>query len=132
MKAKNLFFGTLSYIVASFLIQALSHFVINTEHYASITFMRPEPLMYLGLLTMLIQGIVLTALYLRWANDDFSVKQGLRFSWLAGAFFVTYLALVEPDKYEVVNVLEWILVESTAGLLQFTIFGFLLGKFVKK
>lgn len=131
MKVKNLMIGATSYIVASFLIQALSHFVINSEHYASITFMRAEPLIYLGLLTMLIQGIVLTVLYLKWANNSFNIKQGLKFSLLIGLFFVSYLALVEPDKYSVINVPEWILVEGIAGLFQFTLFGFFLGKFVK-
>lgn len=132
MKFKNVLIGTASYIVASFLIQALSHFVVNSEHYASISFMRVEPLMYLGLLTMLIQGVVLTVLYLQWANNHFTVKQGLKFSLLVGLFFVSYLALVEPDKYNVMNVSEWILVEGLAGLFQFTIFGMLLGLFVKQ
>lgn len=65
MKVRNFIIGAASYIAASFVIQALSHFVINPDHYASISFMRVEPLMYFGLLTMLIQGIVLTALYLK-------------------------------------------------------------------
>ena len=85
--------------------------------------MREEPLMYFGLLTMLIQGIVLTVLYLKWANNNFNIKQGLIFSWLVGLFFVSYLALVEPDKYNVMNVTEWVLVEGIAGLFQFNIFG---------
>ncbi|MBO3696845.1 hypothetical protein [Roseivirga sp. E12] len=131
MKVRNLMIGTASYLVASFFVQALSHFVINTQHYASISFMRPEPLMYFGLLTMIIQGIVLTLLYLKWANNTFNVNQGLKFSLLVGLFFVSYLALVEPDKYNVINVFEWILVEGSAGLVQFTIFGVLLGKFIK-
>lgn len=131
MKIRNLMIGTASYLAASFLIQALSHFVINAEHYASIPFMRPEPLMYFGLLTMLIQGIVLTVLYLKWANNTFNVNQGLKFSLLMGLFFVSYLALVEPDKYNVMNVFAWVLVEGIAGLFQFTVFGVLLGKFIK-
>lgn len=131
MKIKNLIIGAVSYIGASFLVQALSHFVINKEHYASISFMRTEPLMVFGLITMLIQGVVLTTLYQKWANNEFSIKQGITFSLLAGLFFVSYLALVEPDKYAVSNVGEWMIVEGVAGLVQFTIFGTLLGKFVK-
>lgn len=131
MKAKNIVIGAASYLAASFLIQALSHFVVNSEHYASIPFMRTEPLMYFGVLTMLIQGSVLTILYLKWANQNFTLKQGLQFAWLVGLFFLSYTALVEPDKYNVANVPEWILVEGIAGSIQFTLFGLLLGKFVK-
>lgn len=131
MKVKILIIGATSYIVASFLIQALSHFAINTDHYASIDFMRKEPLMYFGILTMIIQGTILTLLYRKWANNNFTTKQGLQFSWLIGIFFVSYLALVEPDKYNVINISEWILVEGIAGLFQFTLFGALLGRFVR-
>lgn len=86
--------------------------------------------MYFGLLTMFIQGLVLTITYLQWSKGEQSIKKGVKFSLLIGLFFVSYLALVEPDKYTVANVTEWILVEATAGLVQFTIFGILLGKFI--
>ena len=131
MNSRNLIIGTLSYIGASFLIQFMSHFAINTDHYASISFMREEPLMYFGLFTMLLQGILLTVLYLKWANGNFNIRQGVLFAWLVGAFFVSYLALVEADKYDVQNIMEWIIVEGSAGAMQFTLFGLLLGKFVK-
>ena len=45
--------------------------------------------------------------------------------------FVSYPTLVEADKYSVQNITEWVLVEGSAGAVQFTIFGLLLGKFVK-
>ena len=86
MNTRNIILGTASYILASFLVQFISHFVINTAHYASISFMRAEPLMYLGLFTMLIQGIVLTSIYLKWANGNFNLKQGIVFGWLIGLF----------------------------------------------
>ena len=132
MKIKYIIIGATSYIAASFFVQAVSHFAINAEHYASIPFMRTPPLMYFGLLTMLLQGIVLTLIYIRWANGQFNTKQGVKFAWLTGLFFVSYLALVEPDKYNVSNVLEWVAVEGIAGTIQFTIFGLFLGKLVKK
>ncbi|MDH4090349.1 MAG: hypothetical protein OEV74_03165 [Cyclobacteriaceae bacterium] len=131
MKTRNVIIGTVSYVGASFFVQFISHFVINADHYASIAFMREQPLMYFGLSTMFLQGIVLTVLYLKWANGTFNVRQGIRFAWLLGAFFVSYLALVEADKYNVQDIVEWVIVEAGAGAVQFTIFGFLLGRFVK-
>jgi len=131
MNSRNLTIGTLSYVGASFLVQFISHFVINANHYASISFIREQPLMYLGLFTMLLQGILLTTVYLKWANGNFNVRQGILFAWLLGAFFVSYPALVEADKYNVQNIMEWVMVEGSAGTVQFTLFGFFLGKFVK-
>jgi len=93
--------------------------------------MREEPLMYFGVITMFLQGLLLTIVYLKWANGNFNVKQGVAFAWLLGAFFVSYLALVEADKYDVQHIMEWVFIEGTAGAVQFTLFGFLLGKFVK-
>jgi hypothetical protein len=130
MQSQNIIKGTLAYFGASFLVQFISHFVVNTDHYHSIPFMRPEPLMFLGLITMILQGIILSTIYLKWASGDYNIMQGLKFSWLMGAFFVSYLALVEADKYAVPNVTKWIIIEGTAGTLQFTLFGLLLGKFV--
>ena len=60
---KRLIIGSLTFVFSSFLVQALSHFVINTDHYASIGFLRAEPIMALGIITMIIQGLILTYLY---------------------------------------------------------------------
>lgn len=131
MNFKNTLIGTISFIGVSFLVQGLSHFSVNSAHYASIPFMREEPLMFLGLTTMLIQGIVLSTLYIQWARMKPNGKwAGIPFSLLMGTFLVTYIALVEEDKYEVPNISQWILVESAAGLVQFGLFGILLSKFV--
>ena len=59
---KKIIIGTILFIVVSFASQAISHFVINVEHYASVPFMREEPIFALGFLTMILQGIVLSYL----------------------------------------------------------------------
>ncbi len=55
--------AVLAYIVVSFVVPALLHFVINAEHYAAVSFTRAEPIMSLGILTMIIQGAILAYLY---------------------------------------------------------------------
>ena len=122
----------LAFVFASFVVQALSHFVLNMAHYSSIPFMRAEPIMPLGLLVMAIQGIVLAYLFNAFlSHEPFSkqsvMKSALLFALLMGAFLGAYIALVEPAKYEVPAVGSWIAVEASASLVQFLIFGFLLG-----
>ncbi len=119
--------GVIAFIAVSFFVQAMSHFVINVEHFAQVTFMRAEPIMALGLLTMLIQAIVLSYGYAVFNHGDRPIFNALRYSMAMGVFFVSYLTLVEPSKYQVPSVLQWALVEGTAGLIQFLLFGLLLG-----
>lgn len=124
--------GTLLFIFISFTAQALSHFVINATHYSSIPFMRSETIFALGFITMIIQGMVLSYLFIIYSKKEFTLKKGLTFGLLLTAFFVTYPALVEPAKYEVPSISSWIMVEGTVGLLQFTIFGILLSLLFQK
>ena len=119
--------STLAYMVGTFAIQATSHFAINREHYASVSFMRPEPIFALGILSMVLQGGVLSYLYASFAGKSPGWKSGLRFGVLAGVFFVSYQALAEPAKYQVPSVGHWMATESVAGLIQFGVFGLFAG-----
>lgn len=120
-------FGTLAFILASFIVQALSHFTINTEHYSEISFIREEPIMILGILTMLIQGFILTYFYQFIPKNRSALINGLAYSLLMGLFFSSYIWLVEPSKYQVPSISSWMMVEFSASLVQFSLFGVMLG-----
>ncbi len=129
---KTIVSGTMLFILISFTAQSISHFVINAGHYASIPFMREEPIFILGFLTMIIQGMVLSHLFLIYCQSEITLKKGLVFGLLLSAFFVSYPALVEPAKYQVPSVGSWILVEATVGIIQFSLFGLLLALIFKR
>jgi hypothetical protein len=115
------------YFLATFATQATSHFAINAEHYEALAYLRKDPIFPLGILSMLIQGSVLSYLYSRTIERGGSFGQSLTFSWLAGAILVSYIALGEPAKYTVPSIASWIAVELAAGFVQFTLFGLVLG-----
>lgn len=118
----------LCFVAVTFAIQALSHFLVNVEHYASIPFMREEPIMALGILAMLIQGLVLSYLYSGYSQKEGSDwKKGIKFGLLTGLFLVSYIALVEPSKFNAPSVASWIIIEGLVGIVQFGVFGLLLG-----
>src|SRR6267378_1978801 len=117
----------LAYVVATFGTQAPSHFLVFAHHYAAVTYIRKETLFQFGVLAMLIQGVVLSVLYARFAGGRNTMKNALGFSWLMGAFLVSYTAFAEAAKYMVPSVASWIAVELAVGLVQFTVFGLLLG-----
>lgn len=116
-----------AFMLVSFAVQGLSHFVLNADHFAAVSFMRPEPVIPLGLLVMALQGTIMTAALGAWRGDTPRVTDGLLVSLAFGGFLVSYIALVEPSKYTVPSIAGWIRVEAVAGLVQFTVFGILLG-----
>ena len=124
--------AVLAYIFATFATQAASHFGVNAEHYAAVTYMRHEPNFPLGMLAMLIQGIGFSYLYSRTVSAGRSVFDGLRFGWLVGALLVSYIAFAEAAKYNVPDITSWLVTEIGAGFVQFTIFGVLLGLIYKR
>lgn len=116
-----------AYVVASFVTQAISHFVINREHYAAVTYMRHDPIFAFGILSMLIQGAALTFLYSCTRTAGRSIGDALRFAWIAGSILGSYIALAEAAKYPVPSIGSWLTVEIAAGFAQFTLYGALLG-----
>jgi hypothetical protein len=108
----------LAYIVATFAVQAASHFGINAEHYAQLSYLRAEPVIAMGVGAMLIQGGVIAWLYPRVADAGQSTWHAVRFAWLMGGFLVSYIALGEAGKYAVPAVGSWLAVEVVAGFFQ--------------
>ncbi len=129
---KKIILGTLAFVVVSFVVQASNHFVISREHYAGISFMRKEPIMALGIFTMLLQGAILSYLFSFFYKNGETLMQGLKYGLLMGAFLGSYIVLVEPGKYTVPSVSAWIAVEGIASLLQFSLFGITLGAIYKR
>src|SRR5258708_12530315 len=87
-----------AYLVATFATQALSHFVLNVEHYAAVTFMRAEPIFAFGVASMVIQGTILSYLYSRMAAPRRSIGHAVGFSWLVGGVLVSYIAFADPPQ----------------------------------
>jgi hypothetical protein len=116
------------YTVATFLVQGLSHFVVNAEHYGAVSFLRSQPIFALGVLAMVIQGTIFGVLFPIFTRGrESTIRDSLTFAWLLGAFLVSYEALAEPGKYAVPSIAAWIRVEVSAAAVQFTLFGLLLG-----
>ncbi len=76
---------------------------------------------------MLIQGSILSYLYVRLGDQQRSFRHAVSFGWVTGGILVSYIALGEAAKYAVPAVGSWIGVEATAGLAQFTLYGLFLG-----
>lgn len=117
----------LTYLIVSFGVQGASHFAINTEHYAAISIMRTDPIVPMGLASMIIQGLLFAYLFPLFNRGPNPVRNGLFFSWALGGFLASYIVLGEAGKYAIPSLGSWIAVELSAAAVQYTIFGLLLG-----
>ena len=117
----------LAYVVTTFGVQGASHFGINADHYAAISIMRAEPVIPMGIASMLIQGALFAALFPTFAQGTATVWQGVKFSWALGGFLASYIVLGEAGKYAIPSIASWIAVEGSVAFVQYTLFGVLLG-----
>jgi hypothetical protein len=117
----------IAYIVATFAVQGASHFAVNADHYAAIPIMRAEPLVPLGLTSMMIQGLLFAWLFPAFNRDGRAIRNGLILSWAIGGFLASYIVLGEAGKYAIPSVPAWIAIEASVAAVQYTLFGLLLG-----
>ncbi|MDB3935721.1 hypothetical protein N9383_03260 [Granulosicoccus sp.] len=103
----------------SFAVQGLNHFVINRAHYDEISFARTEPVLWLGFLTMIIQGFVLSFALTKIAPGGATVSEGMLVSLAFGLFLASYIAVAEPAKYAAPSIKFWFLTEGLASAIQF-------------
>ncbi len=119
--------SVLAFVIITFAIQGTSHMVINSDHYQNMGFLRPNPIFALGFLAMLIQGTIMTIWLHLLAPREATIRLGLIVSLGFGLFLASYISLASPAKYQVPSIAAWITVESLASLLQFTLFGIVIG-----
>ena len=116
-----------AYIIVTFGVQGFSHFVLNADHYAGISIMRTEPIIPLGLGSMVIQGLIFAWLFPTFNHGAHSIRNAVVFSCAIGGFLASYIVLAEAGKYSIPSIGSWIAVEGSAALVQFLLFGVFLG-----
>lgn len=119
--------SVVAFVVVTLAVQGASHFALNKEHYKSLSHLRPDPIMPLGLSAAAIQGLVMSVALVAWRGDEPALTDGF---WVAAAFgsmLASYIGMAEPAKYTVPDVGKWMRVELSASVLQFAVWGLLLG-----
>lgn len=126
-KPATVLLTVLAYVVTTFAVQGASHFAINAGHYAAIPIMRTEPVIAMGLLSMVVQGVLFALLFPTFQRGGGAVWDGVKFSWALGGFLASYIVLGEAGKYAIPSIASWIAVEGSVAFVQYTLFGVLLG-----
>ena len=127
METKKLVLGTVGYTICTFALAVFWHVLLFEESYRSFGYFEGEPNFLLGLLTIVLQGMLLSVLFPMMRGPPNSFRRGLGFASLAGAFFWTSHVLAFVAKQEVPGIWTFVGMETVYLVLQFGVFGTLLG-----
>ena len=106
------------------------HLYLFRETYDILTpFMRAEPIIPLGMLSMIIQGAVLGYLYpMYYAKKGGSpIKAGITFTIIAGLLIYTVMGLTTVAKYEVTDSGQFLLLHTIFQTIQLVLAGAAIG-----
>ena len=120
------FFGSwFAYVAITFALGFVWHLVVFKDlyHRLAIYTRLDDPIIPLGLLSMLIQGAVLAYLYPHIVDIQRSVFEGIRLSLLLGLFLASSAVIAEAAKQRVTSLRIWLVVESVYYLIQFLLAG---------
>lgn len=128
MDAKKFWFAFAAYVVATFIIAASWHLVLFKGLYEELgIFTRKEPIIPLGIASIIMQALVLAYLYPRFSKGAGPVKEGVAFGLLIGVLMASIAVFAEAGKQNVSSLTTWLTFKSVYYLLQFGLVGVIIG-----
>jgi len=119
----------LAYVVVTLFCAAAWHLGLFGSIYRDLgAFTREKPIIPLGLLSMLIQGLVIAWLYPRVRLEGKPVVRGLVFGLMMGLFMGSNAVLAEAGKNEVGSIPTWIVVEGLFYIIWPAVIGILVAQ----
>ena len=121
--------GWLGYIVITFAFAAVWHLILFRDVYNSLGVYAnlDHPNFVLGILSMVIQGCLLSWLFQRFYRGRHPLKEAFVFAWLMGLFFGSGSVIAEVAKQNVSSLTLWFLLAGGFTFIHFTLIGLLLG-----
>ena len=117
-----------TYLVLTFILAAAWHLALFKGIYARLgVYTRPEPIIALGVLSMVLQALIVAYLYPFFFRGGNPVAQGAVFGLLLGIFMGSNAVLAEAGKSQITSLRTWIGLEGVYYLLQFTVVGAAIG-----
>lgn len=116
--------AVLVYVVPSMLLAVPWHLMWFKQEYHDFgIYTRADPIIPLGLATMLIQGIVMAWIYPRWYRGGVPALEGIKFSLLIGLFLFSVSTVATIAKVEVTDPWRFVLLSGIFHAIQFTVTG---------
>lgn len=120
--------AAVSYVLLTFLIAGTWHLVVFKSLYDRLAiFTRPEPIIPLGVASMILQAAVFSYLYPRYTRGQNPARDGLTFGLAGGIFLGSYAVLADGAKLQVSSLSTWLALEGIYYLIQFPVVGLAFG-----
>lgn len=130
---KKIIFATLSYVILSMVIAYPWHMLWFHDLYIQLgAVTRPQPIIPLGMLAMVIQGLVIAYLYPFYYRGGHPVLQGIKFSMIIGLLVYTVMGFATAAKMNINPVSTFLLYHTVFQLIQFIATGTALGLIYNK
>lgn len=122
---KQFWLGVAAYVLPTFPLGYVWHLVLFAPHYHALQIYRPEVIIPFGLLSMFIQGALLSWLFPRLfvAKDSAWLIQGVRFGLVVGTFAWTLTTLAVAAKHVMTSVPLFLALETGFTIAQYAIVG---------
>jgi hypothetical protein len=120
---RDFILGVAGYSIATLALAAPWHFVFFKELYHGLgIYNRAEPIIPLGITSMLVQGAVMAWLYPK-AYPRRSAWNAMLFSWAMGLFLFSVSTMANAAKINVSSISSWLAVQAAFHFVQFTLAG---------
>ena len=127
MNTKAVIVSAVAYTMGTFVLAVLWHVVLFKSQYEGFGYFEGEPNFLLGLVTIAIQGTILSVLFPLFRLSGTPILRSLKFCSLVGIFFWTSHVLAFMAKQTINNAVAFAVMESFYLLLQFGLFAVMLG-----
>lgn len=125
---KKTVLAALAYVLISFALAAPWHLVWFKRLYEDLgMYNRTEPIIALGVGSMVVQGVVMALLYPRQYQGGHPVVEGLRFGFLMGLFLFSISTMANAAKIRVAPMSVFFGVQAIFHALQFAATGVAIG-----
>ncbi len=127
MRTKTFLLGALAYLLVTFPLAFVWHLVIFKDIYQWLGIYREDPIIPLGFLVILIQGLLLSYAFPIFYRDGSSLNQGLKFGLFMGLFLWSSQVVATAAKHHVASLSTWLAIETAYFAIQFALVGLAIG-----
>ena len=122
---RSFWLGVAAYLLPTFPIAFAWHLVVFAPAYDALAIYRPDPIIPLGLASMIIQGVIFSWAYPRlfpW-REGAILKHGLTYGFALAALSWSFTTLAVAAKIPMASVPLYMALETGFTLVQFVIVG---------
>ena len=130
MNKKLILFSTMIYVITIFPITALWHVGFFQELYLGFGYFNKEETVLngiIGLINIFVQGFILAILYSKTQFIGSHIMRGLKFSGIIFVFYFTLQVVNFAVRKEINDIPLFVLMEAIYMVIQFTVYGLLMG-----